>query len=269
MKLLKWKGEGGILEVAAEIVYEYETGVTLRQLFYQLVARGYLPNTSGRYNLLSHKSAEARRQGWFPALIDPTRLIYRCLNWNSPAEAKEWLASHYRRDRTEGQKYAIYLAIEKAALVGQLEDWFSGRGIPIMALKGYSSQTHVDNMIEEVADEDRPAVLIYAGDFDPSGMDIERDFLERTACFEKVVRVALNEKQVTQYNLPPQLGKASDTRATSFIEKYGKLIQVELDALSPTVLRGLYKKAIARFWDSEAYDLVMRQEAKDTEELKA
>jgi hypothetical protein len=53
-------------------------------------------------------------------------------------------------------------------------------------------------------------VLIYAGDFDPSGEDIDRDFIQRTACFDEVVRVALSLEQVERYDQPPQLGKATD-----------------------------------------------------------
>lgn len=48
---------------------------------------------------------------------------------------------------------------------------------------------------------------IYAGDFDPSGEDIERDFLVRAACFAETVRVALDWDQVEEFDLPPQEGK--------------------------------------------------------------
>jgi len=59
---------GPLLEEAAAIVNSYDTGVTLRQLFYRLVASHELPNTRSYYGRLSTMSAEARREGTFPDL---------------------------------------------------------------------------------------------------------------------------------------------------------------------------------------------------------
>jgi hypothetical protein len=58
---------GDILHIAAEIVRSYETRVTLRQLFYRLVAMGVIKNTIGDYSTLSDRTATARRKGTFPA----------------------------------------------------------------------------------------------------------------------------------------------------------------------------------------------------------
>jgi hypothetical protein len=66
-----------ILERAARIAASYSTPVTLRQLFYRLVAAGLLPNTQPAYKTLSVKTAEARRHGWFPRLLDRGRAIHR------------------------------------------------------------------------------------------------------------------------------------------------------------------------------------------------
>lgn len=277
-----------ILEHAEEIVLSYTTRVTLRQLFYRLVADGSLSNTRSEYGQLSAKTAQARRDGWFPALMDRTRDIERFYPlFQDTDEALRWVKDRYRRDRTEGQEYSIYLAVEKAGIVEQLNQWF-GRslGIPILPLQGYSSQSFVDQVACDAADDmrsddaegihyanldpdgnPRPTVLIYAGDFDPSGEDIDRDFEKRTACWDCVHRVALLPEQINQYNLPPAMGKASDSRAKDFVAKHGRLIQVELDALPPPTLRGLYAEVIDRYWDNEQYELVMAQEKEERESL--
>ncbi len=249
-----------ILTRAAAIVHAYDTGVTLRQLFYRLVAALLLPNTVNAYKGLSRVTAEARRRGDFPELVDRTRAIHRYQTFPGPDQARSWLSRIYRRDRTEGQTVSIYLGVEKNGLVAQLEDWFADRGVPILALGGYSSQTYVDEIAADVAEQRRPAVLIYAGDFDPSGEDIQRDFMQRTGCFADVSRVALNAEQVEQYDLPPQMGKATDSRAGGFIQRHGKLVQVELDALPPDVLRRLYTEALGRYWDTPAYERALARE---------
>lgn len=258
-----------ILTKAAAIVASYETGVTLRQLFYRLVAAVLLPNTRPAYTNLSRVTADARRKGQFPDLIDRTRRIHRYQTFPGPEEAREWLGRIYRRDRTEGQPWSVYLGVEKAGIVEQLQHWFGDLGVPILALGGYASQSYVNQIARDVEHQGRPAVLIYAGDFDPSGEDIQRDFIERVGCFEEVVRIALNAEQVVEFDLPEQMGKASDSRARGFIEKHGKLVQVELDALPPDVLKRLYDEALTDFWNHRAFERAYEQERREAAQLKA
>lgn len=256
-----------IVKLAAEIVRSYDTGVTLRQLFYRLVAAEVLPNSQSAYKGLSSNTAEARRRGEFPDLIDRTRRIHRWQTFHDPAQARDWLSAIYRRDRTEGQHWSVYVGVEKAGIVEQLTAWFSDMGIPILALGGYSSQSYVDVVAEDVKRQRRPAVLIYGGDFDPSGEDIDRDFLERVGCFGRVERVALHAEQIQQYNLPPQPGKSTDARAAGFIRRHGELMQVELDALPPDVLRELYRAALDAYWDVSAYESVVKVETRERRSL--
>lgn len=258
-----------IVDRAAEIVRAYDTDVTLRQLFYRLVSEQVIPNTSGAYKRLSSLTAEARRQGTFPRLADRGRTIYRYGTVAGPEDALRETIDTYLLDRTAGQDVSLYIGVEKAGLVNQLFSWFGDLGIPVLALGGYSSQDYVDRVVEDVSVSDRAAVLIYAGDFDPSGEDIDRDFVARTGCWAKVLRVALNAAQIEQYDLPPNPGKASDSRASAFIARHGELVQVELDALPPEVLRSLYSDAVEQFWDASAYQAVLDREDEDVSRLVA
>jgi hypothetical protein len=256
-----------IVTRAAEIVESYEIGVTLRQLFYRLVAEETLPNTQQAYKGLSRVTAKARREGTFPSLVDGTRGIERSMTFASPLEAQVWLQRVYRLDRTEGQEYALYVAIEKHALGALLRSWFDPFGIPVVAFGGYSSQTLADEVAFDADEDGREAVLLYATDFDPSGEDIGRDFVERADCFEEVVRVALTLEQVDEFGLPPLPGKATDSRAGGFIDRYGELMQVELDALPPEELRQQYEAAFAPYWDTSAYEAQLQREKLDRVEL--
>lgn len=276
------KNWDAILEHAAAIVSSYSTRVTLRQLFYRLVADQTLRNTRSEYGSLSKHTARARREGWFPELMDRTRDIER---WHplfqSTEEGYGWLKENYRRDRTEGQEFSVYLAVEKAGIVNQLWQWFGAKyGIPILPLGGYSSQSFVDvvkedatgysahyaNQIDEGSGT-RPTVLIYGGDFDPSGEDIDRDFEQRTDCWDHVIRVALLPDQIDEFNLPPAMGKATDSRAGAFVARHGKLVQVEIDALPPDTLRGLYEDAIMEYWDMAQWESVMKLEESERDSI--
>lgn len=257
-----------ILIRAKEIVESYDTGVTLRQLYYRLVSEGLIPNSQSVYKQLSHKSAIARREGWFPSLIDRTRAIESYPTWLSPTDSLKDTLNAWRRDRTEGQKHSLYVGVEKHGMTVQLIHWFGDLGIPVLALGGYSSQTFVDVVAADIERQGRPAILFYAGDFDPSGVDIDRDFEERTEIFSKVIRVALNRKQVDDYDLPPMPGKETDSRSAKFILAHGELVQVELDALKPEDLRKLYKKAIDRYFDKKIWQKVVDREDIERGELE-
>jgi hypothetical protein len=233
------------------------------------VSVGLIPNSRSAYTQLSSTTAKARRSGSFPALIDRGRVIHRYQTYDSPEAAIQDTYSCYRRDRTEGQEIAIYLGVEKNGIVEQLQSWFGDLGVPILALGGYSSQTYADDVRDDIEAQMRRAVLIYAGDFDPSGEDIDRDFLKRVEGFDEVRRIALNTEQIEEYDLPENAGKKTDTRAGSFVAKHGRLVQVELDALAPDVLRGLYQDAIDDFWDYDAYDAILKTEADERARVRA
>lgn len=100
-----------ILQHAAGIVASFDTAVTVRQLFYRLVADGTLPNTQNYYRRLSAYTAEARRAGTFPELLDRVSRIERRVSFDGPQTARLWLRDMYRRDRTEGSPAPTQTAI--------------------------------------------------------------------------------------------------------------------------------------------------------------
>jgi hypothetical protein len=266
-----------IIDQAAEIVRSYETGVTLRQLFYRLVAAGTIVNSKSLYAKLSKLTAEARRAGTFPDLVDDTSEIKRYgATFTSPEEASSWLADIYRRDRTEGQGWSIYLGSEKAGLVRQLERWFDRLGTPIIALGGWGSQTFKTNVARDIRRQGRPAVLLYCGDLDPSGAFIGDEFAEKVGRFTRVERLAVNVPQLVDLPFNPYPEEKQDSNTPRFIERYGRelraaglpeVVQYEVDAIEPRQLRALYHGAIARYTDSSLLLNVWRQERAERQEL--
>jgi hypothetical protein len=95
--------------------------------------------------------------------------------------------------------------------------------------------------------EGKHVVVLYFGDFDPSGIDIERDLEDRLSRYGandfSVTRIALTSDQIKQYNLPPMPVKRSDARAESFMAEHGDK-SVELDALDPNLFQSIVEKSI-------------------------
>jgi hypothetical protein len=256
-----------ILERAAEIVESYSTEVTLRQLFYRLVAEGVLENRKSVYQHLSAHTAQARRAGGFPDLVDNTREIMRAQTWASAESARHWLARRYRRDRTEGQPCSVYVGAEKDTLGALLWNWLGEYGIPILVLRGYSSQTYLDDIRSDVISQERPAKLLYLGDFDPTGEDIERQVRE-AHIFEEVVRIAVLPDQVRDLGLEENEGKETDSRAAGFYRRHGILVQVELEAIDPDALRAMTVDAFLELFDLEVYQQIVDEEDQEREELE-
>jgi hypothetical protein len=285
-----------VLIKAAEIVRSYSSGVTLRQLFYRLVSTstghggGILPNTVSAYRALSAFSAEARRgefkgyTGWFPSLIDPGSEIREPGFDTSVVAARRYAAESYRRDRTTDQAQTIYIVVEKRGLSEQLWDWFSDYGLPVIALGGYASQSLCDTVRSDALSQGRPALMVYGGDLDGTGVDIDRDFAERAGFYNydaDTDRVALNYEQVAEYGLEQNTGKSGDSRSPAFVALYGSNFQVEIDALDPDDLRKLYAERIfgigwdpdyprdgdGGIWDWDAYDAIMVTEATERDAM--
>jgi hypothetical protein len=180
----------------------------LRQVFYRLVAACLIENSESDYKQLSRRSAELRRQGRFPPLLDRTRTI----NWpptsESPGEALAELAEGYRRDLLATQETLPLVVVEKATLIAQVVAWFGPLCVPAVALRGYVSQSLERQVANIVRGDHRYVELLYCGDYDPTGEDIRRAFEANTGLGLR--RVALTHEQVHEYGLPPAPGKTSD-----------------------------------------------------------
>lgn len=241
---------------------------TLRQVFYHLVAQQAFPNEQKNYRRLSSLTAQARRDGTFPALTDETRGIVAPPAWDDPDQFATSVVSQYRLDRWAGQEHLVLFGVEKRGMTALFRAWFGGYGIPVVPLAGYSSQTLADDVAATVNADGRPAILLYAGDHDASGRDILRDFTQRADCFTSVQRFALTPEQVGEYALPENPAKSGDPRAAGFASEFGP-VQVEVDALDPGVLRQLADDALAPHFDRYVYQSVVERETEQRETLAA
>ncbi|MFI8341906.1 hypothetical protein ACIF8W_17825 [Streptomyces sp. NPDC085639] len=194
--------------------------VTLRQVMCRLAAEGVLPHTPPMYRRLSAQLAQARREGRFLDLIDTIRQVHVPPAWPSAGAFVAEMPAWFRLDRTAGQKQALYVAAEKDTHQ-QLTGWLEFAGIPVLVVRGFSSQSYADVVRDRVAHEQREAHRAVVGDFDCSGEDIERDWVEHTGCWSSVTRVLLAYEQVRTYGSPATKGKSGDPRWPAFARRYG------------------------------------------------
>jgi len=268
---------------------------TLRTLFYWLVSKGVIPNVSSSYKALSRKLVKARKEGRYEwdFLEDKTRVTLgglkddryeddRLDRFEDTIESRleelsldrmldetfDYLEPVFYVERWAEQPEVVEIWIEKEALASTIESWVSDLGVPIRVNRGYSSWTFIyDNVraLTRALQKHKKITILYLGDLDPSGVDIQR-FLEEALRYfgldpdaVRFERLAVTPEQVERFNLPPRpedaetLAKLSrDSRTKNYSLDY----IVELDALVafvPKEFREMVRRAVEERWDKSVY----------------
>jgi hypothetical protein len=279
---LKIRMAGRILiEQVNSIIEEYDAAgysLTLRQVYYQLVARGVIPNNERSYKNIGELVSNGRLAGlidWY-AIEDRTRYIRSLPHWDDPAEIIGSAADTYRRNLWETQPRYVEVWVEKDALIGIIEQAAQRHDVPCFSCRGYTSQSEMwgaaQRIIRESREGERPCTIIHLGDHDPSGIDMTRDIRERLAlfgadsCEMAVNRIALNIDQINQYNPPPNPAKLTDTRAEKYIQEFGE-VSWELDALEPGKLDELVSSTIEQYIDADLMEKAKQRQQEEKEIL--
>lgn len=267
-----------MIEKVNDVVAEYQLqgySLTLRQVYYQMVARDIIPNNMRSYKNLGSLINDARLAGlidWF-AIEDRTRNLRGNSHWSRPGSVIESAAYSYRRDHWQGQENYVEVWVEKDALIGIVGQICGKLDVPHFSCRGYVSQSEMwaaARRLHRRQEEGQHVVLLHLGDHDPSGKDMSRDIQERLITFETYgvtfKRLALNMDQVELYNPPPNPAKLTDSRASGYIERYGDECW-ELDALEPSVISDVIKQNVEQYRDDELYLAVLKREVEERQQL--
>ena len=263
-----------MLQHMLKILAEYNDPITVRQLYYQFVARQILPNNKDAYKKVSRDCTTARELGQVPvdAIEDRNREAVGG-DYGFDFDAEEYIGARVEGLKTQylyynypvwvNQPTYIEVWVEKEALSGVAESACSPLDIPFFCCKGYTSQSEMYSAAQRIlrycGREKRP-VIIHLGDHDPSGIDMSRDIKDRLDMFtegEEIIfkRIALNMDQVEEYNPPPNPAKMTDSRFKDYMRAYGDK-SWELDALEPKILVSLIKKEVEKYLDYGQWEVI-------------
>ncbi len=184
-------GALSIIDKANQIIREYEAqgfDLTLRQLYYQFVARDLIANKQKEYKRLGGILNDARLAGLvsWQSIVDRTRNLQKNAHWLDPQQIVEECADQFEIDKWLPQDYRVEVWIEKDALVGIIEGICRGFDCPYFSCRGYTSQSEVwaaGMRLKNYVDDGQTPVIIHLGDHDPSGIDMTRDIADRLALF--------------------------------------------------------------------------------------
>lgn len=243
-----------LIDQANDIIEAYDAQgfvLTVRQIYYQFVARGWIPNNIKSYGYVGAALNKGRMAGLinWTAIEDRTRFLRSNSHWSSPEEILRSAAQSYARDSREDQSCKIEVWIEKDALVGVIENVCRELDVDFFACRGFVSLSEMWRAAQRLQYEAQ-VVILHLGDHDPSGIDMTRDIEDRLVTFGcdnlEVKRIALTMDQVHEFNPPPNPAKLSDSRARNYINQYGP-DSWELDALAPNVIEELIRKHVLEF----------------------
>ena len=264
------------ISVINSILEEYSKQgyrLTLRQLYYQLVARDKIPNRVQEYSKLSSVLVAARMNGLtdWSMIEDRTRRPHIPYWVRSIKEALVDTIRQYRLDRQKEQEKCVEIWSEKDAVSNILKRVSEYFHIRLMINRGYSSCSAMKMALDRLQLPGRKTIILYVGDHDPSGLDMIRDIETRLDEFGldsfKVIHVALTKEQIDEYNPPPNPAKITDPRARKYIYEHGSE-SWELDALKPNVLEEIVRKNVENYIDLDLFELMIKREKEDKEKLR-
>ncbi len=269
-----------VANLATEIVAEAGIRLTLRQIFYQLEQKHRLipaqfqtiDNIKDKaYKILSDRLTKARLMGLFnwDDMIDESRRIEVVSSWTSPEDYMTTVKRAYKRDYQQSQPVRVEVWCEKTVAVNAITQKYR---IPLVAGGGYRGKSNLYEAAQRFQDDGRPIKILYLGDFDPSGMDIERDLT--TAFFDiwglevTVERVLLTREDTLK--LPSKgLANKKDPRFGKYVAKWGTDQAWELDALPPKELLSRTEAAIQKSIDMELFAEEVERGKADIEKIAA
>lgn len=266
-----------LIELINSVIDEYSAQgyeLTLRQAYYQLVARGYIENNERTYKNIGSLINDGRLAGLIDwnSITDRTRNLRNRAHWDQPQDVIYSAKYSYLLDKWEGQPNYVEVWVEKDALIDIVGQACRPLDTPHFSCRGYTSQSEMWSAAQRfIRQKNREArYIIHLGDHDPSGIDMTRDIQERLEMFGAdvyVKRVALTMNQVTTYNPPPNPAKITDSRCGKYIDQYGEE-SWELDALEPQMLTKLITNEVTALRDDAIYQAICDREEAEKRELQ-
>lgn len=247
-----------------DVMRENQPG-SVRSFYYRAVVAGIVPKTESGYNKVQRMIAQLRIDGVIPFswVTDSTRWMRKPKSWNSVDDLLHHTASTYRRNLWATAETSVEVWAESDSIAGVLYPVTAAWDVPLMVTRGFSSISFAHNAAQSMNNDGRPVEILYIGDHDPSGLEIESkmiDYLNQW-CHVSITwrRVGVCWDQVDELGLPGTPPK----------KPYGFPMAVEAEALPPPLLRDMLDDEIGSHVDQRALDLHRAAEESERDILTA
>jgi hypothetical protein len=225
-----------------------------------LVYLNIIPNSFYYYTYLIQYSTKARIRGDLPINCFPEQDLPRIRNsYSEFVNAKEYIqkiihyleepsANPFRRDcnfnnKSNPPNSDIEIWVEKNTLSFTLHNLLKHLRIKIISNKRTNNLEFITNNIKRLkcsVKEDKKIYILYFGNFDLFNNNIDKIINNALLDFNLNIdfkKIAVTENQMRKFHLPenpnPKIIRKLDSnlRKDYFIKKYGRLFQIEMEAL--------------------------------------
>lgn len=272
--------DAAINAIDEEVAQGYK--VSVRQVYYKLVAFNVVGNNPNSYQRVCRMLADARRAGMvdWDHIEDRGRQFIEWPTWENPEHILRVAVNSFRRDLWETQPLIVECWVEKNALGSVIAAACKKRRVPQFQTRGYSSITELWNAAERIKNraeqQGKPTVVLYLGDHDPSGLNIRAGIpraLEELGASSKFFDyrpLGITLHQTEELQLPPLRipTEKEDSRKGGYIARHGEDYW-ELDAMPSKYMRSLIEEAVEDYIDTEAWNAAVAEENADMASLTA
>ena len=224
---------------------------TVRGTMYLAVSAGLLPDTGNpSYNKVQGLLKRLRNTGVIPFswITDNIRQTVKPSSWSGLGDFTDTVRDAYRKNFWADLPDYPQIIVEKDSVAGRIAQVTEEYDVALHPLRGYSSITFAHAIAEDWKRSRKNIFAYYIGDFDPSGMNIERSVREAITEYAKGVdfqwkRLAVLPEHFDEFNIIPLAPKKQDTRYKKFVAAHGEKC-AEVEAIPANVLRQLVRRAI-------------------------
>jgi hypothetical protein len=229
-----------------------EKPITCRQAYYGLVARQLIAKTKQEYQNVCRYLCNMRRQRVisYSDIADNTRWVRQIKRHSSLQSALQHTRQTYRRMLWADQSVYVEIWCESDSIASVLTPITYDFDVPLHAMRGFASETYLYSVADNLFNETRPIYIYYFGDYDPSGVYIDKHAEKKVREFAPhlnitLERVAVTAEQIEEYKLPGSPTKKTDSRAA----KFDRSEAVEIETFTPTQLRKICEDSIVQHID--------------------
>jgi hypothetical protein len=229
---------------------------SVRQVYYVGIGRLYEKGIRA-YDSVVRELGILRERGDLPWewISDHTRLRRIDTMFDSVDDALSRTAELYRRDLWSRQPRRVEVWCESDSIGGVLDTVTRPYGVALLSSRGQSSKTFVRESAMEYRRIGKPVTVLYVGDWDPSGLAIDRSVSERLARYteEQVTidfrRIAVTPRQIAALDLTAHDVNRKDSNYHRFVETCAAAglspdRAIEVESIPPPVLREVLEDAI-------------------------
>lgn len=249
------KDSASLLAECQRLITEYSGSITLRQLFYLLVAEGHLDLSEASYRKVKNLMINARKANRVPPTTfsayespvddetfgDIDRYLRKCMR-------------DYRIPRTYSQPNHVEIWVEREPHKVFINSLVREYDIPVYVTGGYSSFSFVfesAKRIEKSAERSGSPRILYFSDFSPASINMFESQvseisshlnLTRAEVDAIMLRVGVDPEHIIKFDLPVLESVLPNQKTALFEANYSGILEdlglpriplVELEALNP------------------------------------